>query len=73
MPRYEIEKIKKRIKSDATYYNFSVLEFVHIREFEATIFHLLGFDHETFSYNLQCLDFKLVGVEKTSEIKGLLS
>ena len=37
---------------------------VHIRDFHATVLHLLGFDHERFTYRYQGLDQKLTGVEK---------
>jgi hypothetical protein len=45
---------------------------VHIRDFHATILHMLGIDHERFSYRLQGLDFKLTGVEKAQVVKALL-
>ena len=34
---------------------------VHIRDFHATVLHLLGFDHERFTYRYQGLDQKLTG------------
>lgn len=67
------------IKQGATYGETDELGFhiikdpVHVRDLHATILHLLGFDHETFSYNLQGLDFKLTGVEHASIVKGILS
>ena len=36
---------------------------VHIRDFHATVLHLLGFDHQRFTYRYQGLDQKLTGVE----------
>ena len=36
---------------------------VHVHDFHATILHLLGFDHERFTYKYQGLDQKLTGVE----------
>lgn len=36
---------------------------VHIRDFNATILHLLGIDHEKFTYKYQGLDQRLTGVE----------
>jgi uncharacterized protein (DUF1501 family) len=45
---------------------------VHIRDFHATILHMLGIDHDRFSYRLQGLDFKLTGVEKAQVVKALL-
>ncbi len=46
---------------------------VHIHDFHATVLHLLGFDHERFSYKFQGLDARLTGVEPARVIKELLS
>jgi hypothetical protein len=46
---------------------------VHVRDFHATVLHLLGIDHERFSVKLQGLDFKLTGVEPASVVKALVS
>jgi hypothetical protein len=46
---------------------------VHVRDFHATVLHLLGFDHERFTYRYQGLDQRLTGVEHAKVIKGLLS
>ena len=46
---------------------------VHIRDFHATVLHLLGFDHERFTYRYQGLDQKLTGVEHAQVIKALLA
>jgi hypothetical protein len=46
---------------------------VHIRDWHATILHLLGLDHEKFSYRYQGLDQRLTGVEKAHVIKALLA
>jgi hypothetical protein len=46
---------------------------VHVRDLHATILHLLGFDHQTFSYKLQGLDFKLTGVEHASVVRAIIS
>src|SRR5262249_22213253 len=47
---------------------------VHIRDFHATILHLMGFDHERFSYRYQGLDQRLTGVvEKATVLKPLLA
>ena len=37
---------------------------VHIRDFHATVLHLLGIDHERFTYRFQGLDQRLTGVER---------
>lgn len=46
---------------------------VHIRDFQATFLHLLGIDHERFSYKYQGLDQRLTGVEKAHVVKALLA
>lgn len=46
---------------------------VHIHDFHATVLHLLGFDHERFTYKYQGLDQKLTGVEPCRVIKELLA
>jgi hypothetical protein len=46
---------------------------VHIRDFQATILHLFGIDHERFTYKYQGLDQKLTGVEKAQVVKGLVA
>jgi uncharacterized protein (DUF1501 family) len=46
---------------------------VHVRDFQATIMHLFGLDHDRFSYKYQGLDVKLTGVEKASVVKAILA
>jgi hypothetical protein len=46
---------------------------VHIRDFHATVLHLLGFDHQKFTYRYQGLDQKLTGVEPAHVVKALLA
>jgi hypothetical protein len=46
---------------------------VHIRDFHATVLHLLGFDHRRFTYRYQGLDQRLTGVEPARVIKELLA
>ncbi|MDF2440843.1 MAG: hypothetical protein JWN98_1827 [Abditibacteriota bacterium] len=46
---------------------------VHVRDFHATVLHLLGIDHERFTYKFQGLDQKLTGVEPAQVIKALLA
>jgi uncharacterized protein DUF1501 len=46
---------------------------VHIRDFHATVLHLLGFDHRRFSYRFQGLDQRLTGVEPAHVINELLA
>ena len=51
----------------------AVEEPVHVRDFHATILHLLGFDHERLTYRHAGLDFRLTGVERASVVKEILS
>src|SRR5687768_1934645 len=46
---------------------------VHIRDFHATVLHLLGFEHERLIFRHQGLDAKLTGVEPAHVIKALLA
>jgi hypothetical protein len=46
---------------------------VHIRDWHATLLHLMGFDHSRFSYRYQGLDQRLTGVEKAEVIQALLA
>ena len=46
---------------------------VHIRDFHATVLHLLGFDHRRFTYRYQGLDQRLTGVEPAHVIEELLA
>jgi hypothetical protein len=46
---------------------------VHVRDFHATMLHLLGIDHNRLTYKFQGLDFRLTGVEEAHVIKSLVS
>ncbi len=46
---------------------------VHVRDFQATILHQFGIDHERLSYKYQGLDVKLTGVEKAEVVKAILT
>ncbi len=46
---------------------------VHIRDFNATILHLLGIDHNRFTYKYQGLDQKLTGVEPARVVSEILA
>ena len=46
---------------------------VHIRDFHATVLHLLGFDHARFTYRYQGLDQRLTGVEPAKVVRALLA
>jgi hypothetical protein len=45
---------------------------VHVRDLHATIMHLLGIDHERFTFRTQGLDFRLTGVEKAGVVRPLV-
>ncbi|KAB2638119.1 MAG: DUF1501 domain-containing protein, partial [Verrucomicrobia bacterium] len=46
---------------------------VHIRDFHATMLHVLGIDHERMSIRSQGLDMRLTGVEPAKIITDILS
>ncbi len=46
---------------------------MHIHDFHATVLHLLGFDHERFTYRHQGLDMRLTGVEPARVVTELLA
>jgi hypothetical protein len=46
---------------------------VHVHDFHATVLHLLGIDHERFTYKFQGLDQRLTGVEPSKVIQGLIA
>ena len=46
---------------------------VHVRDLHATILHLLGIDHQRFSFRFQGLDQKLTGVEETRVVNDILA
>jgi uncharacterized protein (DUF1501 family) len=46
---------------------------VHVRDLHATILHLLGFDHERFTYRHLGLDQRLTGVEHARVVPDLLA
>ena len=46
---------------------------VHVHDFNATILHCLGFDHERLTYRHAGLDFRLTGVDPCHVVKGVLA
>lgn len=46
---------------------------VHVRDFHATILHLMGFDHERLTYRHAGLDFRLTGVEGAHVVKEIIA
>ena len=67
------------VKPGVTYgatddFSFNVAESpVHVRDLHATVMHLLGIDHATFTYRFQGLDFRLTGVEPSHVVEGVLA
>jgi len=57
--------------TDELGYN-SVENIVHVRDLHATILHLLGIDHNRFSFKHQGLDSRLTGVEPAHVVKDIL-
>ncbi|MFT7678271.1 MAG: hypothetical protein ACI8QC_002257 [Planctomycetota bacterium] len=55
-------------------FSFNVAEDpVQVRDLHATILHLLGIEHERFTYRSQGLDMRLTGVERARVVHALLS
>jgi len=46
---------------------------VHVRDMHATVLHLLGIDHERFTFRFQGLDYRLTGVEEANVVGDLLA
>jgi hypothetical protein len=46
---------------------------VHVRDFQATLLHQFGIDHEKFTYKYQGLDQKLTGVDQAYVVKEVLA
>src|SRR3954464_11091423 len=59
-------------ETDEYSYN-TVRDPVHVRDFNATLLHLLGIDHEKLTFKFQGLDQKLTGVEPARVVKELLA
>ncbi|PYV88512.1 MAG: sulfatase [Acidobacteria bacterium] len=59
-------------ETDEFCYNL-VKDPVHVRDFQATILHLFGIDHEKFTYKYQGLDQRLTGVEPAAPVKAIIA
>jgi hypothetical protein len=46
---------------------------VHVRDLHATVLHLLGIDHQRFTFRSQGLDFRLTGVESSKVVHEILA
>ena len=51
----------------------AVEDVVTVHDFHATMLHLLGIDHNRFTYKFQGLDMKLTGVEHAHVVKEILA
>ena len=58
--------------TDELGYN-AVDDVVHVRDLHATMLHLLGLNHKTFSVKYQGLDMRLTGVEEAHVVKKILT
>ena len=55
-------------------FSYNVVENpVHVRDFHATMLHLLGIDHTRLTFQFQGLDQKLTGVEHAHVVKEIIS
>lgn len=52
---------------------YTVEDTIHVRDFHATVLHLLGIDHRELSHFYQGLDFRLTGVEQAHIVKKMLA
>jgi hypothetical protein len=52
---------------------YAVEDVVHVRDLHATMLHLLGIDHRSFTHKFQGLDMRLTGVEPAHVVEGLLA
>tara|TARA_R110002111_G_scaffold256015_1_gene322682 strand:+ start:24290 stop:25717 length:1428 start_codon:yes stop_codon:yes gene_type:complete len=52
---------------------YTVEDTIHVRDFHATVLHLLGIDHNDLSYFYQGLDFRLTGVEEAHVVQKMLA
>jgi uncharacterized protein (DUF1501 family) len=59
-------------ETDDFSYNI-VRDQVHVRDFQATLMHLFGIDHERFTFKHQGLAQKLTGVEPAHVVKAIVS
>jgi arylsulfatase A-like enzyme len=55
-------------------FSYNVVENpVHVNDFNATILHLMGIDHERFTFKFQGLDQRLTGVEPQRVVREILA
>ena len=51
----------------------AVVDPVHVRDLHATVLHLMGIEHEKFTFRSQGLDFRLTGVEPARVVHEILA
>jgi hypothetical protein len=62
------------VHGDTDDFSYNITENpVHIRDWHATLLHLLGIHHEKFTHKYSGLDFRLTGVEPARVVKELLA
>ncbi|MEM7392499.1 MAG: DUF1501 domain-containing protein [Verrucomicrobiota bacterium] len=59
-------------ETDELGYN-AAIDRVSVHDLHATILHLLGIDHASFTYQFQGLDFRLTGVEPARPVRSILT
>ena len=59
-------------ETDEFSYNI-VRDPVHVRDFQATLLHCFGIDHQRFSYRHQGLEARLTGVDPAQPVKAILA
>jgi hypothetical protein len=65
---------KGRIYGETDDFSYNIVrDPCHIHDFHATVLHLLGFDHERFTFKYQGLDQRLTGVEPSKVLTQLLA
>jgi len=63
-----------RIYGETDEFSYNIIrDPVHIHDFHATVLHLLGLDHERFTFKFQGLDQRLTGVEPAQLVNGLIA
>jgi hypothetical protein len=63
-----------RVYGETDEFSYNIVQNpVHVRDFHATVLHLLGFDHEQLSFKSQGLDQRLTGVLPARVVREILA
>lgn len=63
-----------RVYGETDEFSYNIVQDpVHVRDFHATVLHLLGFDHEQLSFKSQGLDQRLTGVLPARVVREILA